>query len=275
VPREKTRPTAPACTAPPGSGAHSAHLQQELVPPVVEALEALGGVDVVDQHAAVRAAVERDAEGLEALLARRIPDLGGGRVGGVWGVSGSAGVSCTVMPFWWSTLKPHHCNTCAQQHSRHRRGAGSRTPPRMQQHPANQRAPTCNVTSLSSSCSSLVRKSAPMVALYSFENFFCTYWFMSDVLPTLWRCCVGCGRRGSGGVGGRCFPLAVAACAYTHTRDAPPARRFDAAQTPQLHVPAVAQDNHFQELSPACCHAAACCCCCCEARPREEGARGK
>jgi hypothetical protein len=24
-----------------------------------------------------------------------------------------------------------------------------------------------------------------MVALYSFENFFCTYWFISEVLPTL------------------------------------------------------------------------------------------
>lgn len=44
---------------------------------------------------------------------------------------------------------------------------------------------TCMVTSLSSIWISFVRKSAPIVALYSLENFFCTYWFMSDVLPTL------------------------------------------------------------------------------------------
>ena len=31
---------------------------------------------------------------------------------------------------------------------------------------------------------SLVKKSAPMVALYWLENFLFTYWFMRDVLPT-------------------------------------------------------------------------------------------
>ena len=31
---------------------------------------------------------------------------------------------------------------------------------------------------------SLVRKSAPMVALYWFENFLLTYWFIKDVFPT-------------------------------------------------------------------------------------------
>ncbi len=30
----------------------------------------------------------------------------------------------------------------------------------------------------------MVKKSAPMVALYWFENFFITYWFITDVLPT-------------------------------------------------------------------------------------------
>jgi hypothetical protein len=51
------------------------------------------------------------------------------------------------------------------------------------------------VTSLSSTWISLVRKSAPMVALYSFENFFCTYWFISEVLPTLCVVCVGGWQR--------------------------------------------------------------------------------
>jgi hypothetical protein len=51
------------------------------------------------------------------------------------------------------------------------------------QNPPPQR--TCIVTVLSSTSISLVRKSAPIVALYSLENFFCTYWFISDVLPTL------------------------------------------------------------------------------------------
>ena len=40
------------------------------------------------------------------------------------------------------------------------------------------------VTSLSSTCISLVRKSAPIVALYWLENFLLTYWFMREVFPT-------------------------------------------------------------------------------------------
>lgn len=44
---------------------------------------------------------------------------------------------------------------------------------------------TCMVTFLSSISISLVKKSAPMVALYSLENLRCTYWFMRDVFPTL------------------------------------------------------------------------------------------
>lgn len=43
----------------------------------------------------------------------------------------------------------------------------------------------CMVTSRSSTCTSFVRKSAPMVALYWLLNFLFTYWFISDVLPTL------------------------------------------------------------------------------------------
>ncbi len=52
---------------------------------------------------------------------------------------------------------------------------------------------TCIVTSLSSTITSLVRKSAPMVALYCDVNFLLTYWFIRDVLPTLCVCvCVVC-----------------------------------------------------------------------------------
>ena len=46
-------------------------------------------------------------------------------------------------------------------------------------------ARTCMVTSLSSSITSLVRKSAPIVALYALLNFRFTNWFISEVLPTL------------------------------------------------------------------------------------------
>ena len=46
-------------------------------------------------------------------------------------------------------------------------------------------ARTCIVTSLSSTMTSLVRKSAPMVALYCDVNFLFTYWFISEVFPTL------------------------------------------------------------------------------------------
>lgn len=52
---------------------------------------------------------------------------------------------------------------------------------------------TCIVTSLSSTITSLVRKSAPMVALYWLLNFLLTYWFIKDVLPTLvWCAMVSC-----------------------------------------------------------------------------------
>ena len=44
---------------------------------------------------------------------------------------------------------------------------------------------TCSVTSRSSTTTSFVRKSAPMVTLYWELNFLFTYWFISEVLPTL------------------------------------------------------------------------------------------
>ena len=44
---------------------------------------------------------------------------------------------------------------------------------------------TCIVTSLSSTMTSFVRKSAPMVALYWLLNFLFTYWFINEVFPTL------------------------------------------------------------------------------------------
>jgi hypothetical protein len=51
------------------------HLNEELVPPTVEGLEALAGVDIVDEYTAVGTAVERNTERLEALLAGRVPQL--------------------------------------------------------------------------------------------------------------------------------------------------------------------------------------------------------
>lgn len=54
---------------------------------------------------------------------------------------------------------------------------------------------TCIVTSLSSTMTSLVRKSAPMVALYCDVNFLLTYWFISEVFPTLWTVCGEAGNE--------------------------------------------------------------------------------
>ena len=54
---------------------HRAGLHQELVPPAVQCVEALGVVDVVDEHAAVGATVEGHAQRLEALLSSGIPQL--------------------------------------------------------------------------------------------------------------------------------------------------------------------------------------------------------
>ena len=50
-------------------------LDEELVSPAVERLEGGGDGDVVDEDAAVGAAVEGDAQRLESLLPRRVPDL--------------------------------------------------------------------------------------------------------------------------------------------------------------------------------------------------------
>jgi hypothetical protein len=44
---------------------------------------------------------------------------------------------------------------------------------------------TCIVTNLSSTITSFVKKSAPIVALYCPLNLLLTYWFINDVLPTL------------------------------------------------------------------------------------------
>ena len=56
-------------------GVAGARLDEELVAPPVERLERVRHRHVEDEHAAVGAAVEGDAEALEALLAGRVPDL--------------------------------------------------------------------------------------------------------------------------------------------------------------------------------------------------------
>ena len=50
-------------------------LDQELVPPAVQRIEALGVVHVVHEDATVGTAVERHAQRLETLLASRVPEL--------------------------------------------------------------------------------------------------------------------------------------------------------------------------------------------------------
>lgn len=52
-------------------------LDQELVSPAVQRLEALGVVDVVHQNAAVGSSVECDAQRLESLLSGSVPELSG------------------------------------------------------------------------------------------------------------------------------------------------------------------------------------------------------
>jgi hypothetical protein len=75
-------------------------------------LEGLGRVDVVDEDAAVCAAVEGDAEGLEALLAGRVPELHRdepivdhdllGQAGGVRSkVRGGLSDGLTSLLLWW------------------------------------------------------------------------------------------------------------------------------------------------------------------------------
>jgi hypothetical protein len=113
-----------------------ARLDEELVTPVVQVLKRLRHVHVVHKHAAVRAAVKGDAQRLEALLPRGVPDLAAGSASGAAGKEGG-------------------------RHAARSRACGA--------------ARACIVTSRSSTCTSFVRKSAPMVALYWLENFLLTY----------------------------------------------------------------------------------------------------
>lgn len=50
-------------------------LDQELVPPAVQSLKGVWRCDVVDQHAAVGAPVERHAQRLKTLLSGCVPNL--------------------------------------------------------------------------------------------------------------------------------------------------------------------------------------------------------
>ena len=54
-------------------GVHGAGLDEELVAPAVQRVEALCVVHVVHQHAAIGTTVEGHAERLEALLTRCVP----------------------------------------------------------------------------------------------------------------------------------------------------------------------------------------------------------
>lgn len=55
--------------------ASGADLDEELVPPVVQVLEGLLRVDIIDEHAAVRASVECHPKALEPFLPCCVPDL--------------------------------------------------------------------------------------------------------------------------------------------------------------------------------------------------------
>lgn len=56
-------------------GVHRASLDQELIPPAVESVETLRIVNVVNEHAAISAAVKGDAQRLEAFLSGGVPEL--------------------------------------------------------------------------------------------------------------------------------------------------------------------------------------------------------
>jgi hypothetical protein len=58
-----------------GFGVSGGGLDEELVAPRVERLEGFGRIDVVDEDAAVGAAVEGHAKGLEAFLSGGVPEL--------------------------------------------------------------------------------------------------------------------------------------------------------------------------------------------------------
>ena len=194
----------------------------------VEVLERLGDVDVEDEDAAVGAAVEGDAQALEALLTRRVPDLRRGRDRG----RGSSGPAVSQGRRACRGAGVCHGGAAGLGHSPPAglRGSGSAggTAGGSAGGAVQGRCwggagvvwwscqVTCMVTSLSSTVTSLVRKSAPMVALYLrgaartglgrcrrvavlwqgssclsgvaaahwLLNFLLTYWFMSEVLPT-------------------------------------------------------------------------------------------
>lgn len=126
-----------------------------------------------------------------------------------WAAAWQCGIS--------SGMAPNLTGSCIGSAPLARHAAAWQRPSSKQVHqlqPAAQHARTralaCMVTSRSSTCTSFVRKSAPMVALYWLLNFLFTYWFISDVLPTLRA--ARARRRGSvSGAGARAAAAAAAA----------------------------------------------------------------
>ena len=140
-----------------------ASLDEEFVPPTVQSLERLGAVNVVNEYATVRATIERDTEGLESLLTGSIPQLS---------ITGNILDPCILgrPRSLWSQDPYLHGNQPVVHHDflcQTRELFGISEPGT--RHQVGQRT----------------NKSAPMVALYWLLNLLFTYWFMSEVFPTL------------------------------------------------------------------------------------------
>ena len=141
-----------------------ARLSQEFGLPAVQVLKRLHLGDIVHQHAAMRAAIECCSERLEALLPRCVPDLQRAMTLQISPLlccsKTEACRACEHLPVVTRTEGASAVHTPDARHSPHWR-SGKITTAQIGRHSVR----TCNVTTLSSKTISLVRKSAPMVAL--------------------------------------------------------------------------------------------------------------
>ena len=123
------------------------YLDQELIPPVVQVLEGFCSVHIIHQDAAVSSAVERHTETLETLLSRCVPNL-------LW----SKNVDCkSAIAFWQrgkGTAIAHRVKSSATHEGRFVETNVQFT---------STSRHTCIVTSLSSTWTPFVKKSAPLI----------------------------------------------------------------------------------------------------------------
>ena len=164
---------------------HHICLYQKLSSPIIQILKSFTNCDIKNQNTTVSSPVKRVSQGLESLLSSGIPNLWEwekkeGRGGRDWRGGGEGGEEVSFFLFCFFLLHYSPCfakqNFGLNNHNKKRKQSQTilpslllpNNPPSPPPSPktSKNKSNTCKVTNLSSISISLVKKSAPMVALY-------------------------------------------------------------------------------------------------------------